>query len=183
MPAIRIGKNNTGSRKLQLKPLVNLMRELHFFRQFRVAIALLLPLLLSGATFAGAADDEDVNADFIKAAFSGNVQEVERLLGKGADVNTKRDNGMTALIGASLGGHDDVVKLLLAKGADVDAKVFFFGRSNGATAYDLASQAGHQEIVKLLVRAGAYHEEKAELYQAKKAVPADLNPTSRNKRN
>jgi ankyrin repeat protein len=158
------------------------MLEIHFFRQFRVAIALLLPLLFSVATFAGATNDEDVNADLIKAAFSGNVQEVERLLEKGADVNTKRDNGMTALIGASLEGQDDVVKLLLAKGADVDAKVFFFGRSNGATAYDLASQAGHQEIVKLLVRAGAYHEEKVELYHEKKvAAPASYQP-SRNRR-
>jgi uncharacterized protein len=157
------------------------MIEMPLNRQFRIAIALLMPFLLAAATFA-IATNEEMNEDLIKSAFSGNVQEVERLLGKGANVNAKRDNGMTALIGAAIEGHEDVVKLLLTRGAEVDAKVYFFGRNNGATACDLASQGGHVEIVKLLVRAGAFHEEKAELYPVKKAAPADPSPTSKRRR-
>jgi ankyrin repeat protein len=157
------------------------MIEMPLFRQLRIAIVLLMPFLLAAATLASATNEE-MNEDFIKAAFSGNLQEIERLLAKGANVNAKRDNGMTALIGASIEGHEDVVKLLLARGAEVDAKVYFFGRNNGATACDLATQGGHEEIVKLLIRAGAFHEEKPELYRVKKAAPADLSPTSRSRR-
>lgn len=146
----------------------------HFFRLSLVFVTILIPLVFAGATFADTTND-DLNADLIKAAFSGNLQEIERLLGKGANVNAKRENGITPLIGASIEGHQEAVELLLARGADVDAKAYFFGRTGGATACDFASQKGHQEIVKLLVRAGAYHEEKIEIYQEKKVASPESN--------
>jgi len=152
----------------------------HLFRQFLVFFTIFMPFVFAGATFADTTGN-DVNADFIKAAFSGNLQEVERLLGKGADINAKRDNGTTALIGASIEGHQEVVELLLAKEANVDAKVYFFGRSGGATACDLASQKGHQEIVKLLVRAGAFYEGKIEAYQQPKVASPESNQPTRRK--
>jgi ankyrin repeat protein len=145
----------------------------HLFGQFLVIITLLL-LVGTGTTSAGTADD-----DLIKAAFSGEASEVKRLLEEGANVNAKRENGMTALMGASLAGHQEVVELLLAKGAEVDAKVYFFGRSGGATAYDLASQKEHRDIMKLLIRAGAFHEEKAEVRQEAKAVSQNPLQSSR----
>ncbi len=152
----------------------------HLLKQLSVFITIVMPLAFAGATFADSTGN-DLNADFIKAAFSGNLQEVERLLAKGADINAKRDNGTTALIGASIEGHQDVVEFLLAKEANVDEKVYFFGRSGGATACDLASQKGHQEIVKLLVRAGAFYEGKIEAYQEKKPPPPESNQQTRRK--
>ncbi len=153
----------------------------HLFRQFLVLFTILMPPIFATATFADTTGN-DLNADLIKAAFSGNLKEVEGLLGKGADINAKRDNGTTALIGASIEGHQEVVEFLLAKQANVDAKVYFFGRSGGATACDLASQKGHQEIVKLLVRAGAFYEGKIEAYQPQQKIAApESNQTNRRK--
>ncbi len=154
------------------------MRVIHLFRQLLVCITILIPLICAGAIFAQTTND-DLNADFIKAAFSGNLLEVKNLLEKGAGINAKRDNGITALIGASIEGQQEVVEFLLTKGADVDAKVYFFGRSGGATACDLADQKGHKEIVKLLVRAGAFHENKAEAIREVKAAPPASNQPSK----
>ncbi len=161
--------------------LVNLMLAKQLFRQLLISITILIPFVFAGAIFAGAADEE-LNADLIKAAFSGNLPEVERLLGKGADVNAKRDNGITALMGASIEGHREIVVLLLAKGADVGATVNMYGR-NGTTACDFASQADHQEIVRLLVNAGAFHEERAETVRAERGGSSpDTNQPGRRSR-
>lgn len=146
----------------------------YLFGQFLVVITFLLSLAGAGTTSAGTADD-----DLIKAAFAGQLSEVKRLVEEGANVNAKRENGMTALMGASLAGHQEVVELLLAKEAEVDAKVYFFGRSSGATAYDLASQKDHRDIMKLLIRAGAFHEEKAEVRQEARTAPSNPLQSSR----
>jgi hypothetical protein len=55
-------------------------------RQFVVIITILIPFVFTGAIFAGAPSN-DLNADLIKASFSGDMPEVERLLANGADVN------------------------------------------------------------------------------------------------
>ncbi|MDP2924239.1 MAG: ankyrin repeat domain-containing protein [Candidatus Omnitrophota bacterium] len=83
------------------------------------------------------------------------------MLGKGAYVNAKDNDGETALMGASdrsnygayievphCGRHSEVVKILLDKGADVNAK-----DNAGYTA--LIKAAGGDEIVQLLKKAGA----------------------------
>ena len=70
---------------------------------------------------------------------------VQALLAKGAEVNAKNNNGVTALMAASLSGHLEVLQALLAKGADVNAKA-----NNGATALDAATAGGHPEVRALL---------------------------------
>jgi len=88
--------------------------------------------------------------DLILAATIGDLHRVEKLLAKGADVNTKANNGGTALMWASQNGHLDVVQVLLAKGADVNAKA-----NNGETALMPASQYGHLDVVLALLAKGA----------------------------
>ena len=81
----------------------------------------------------------------------GHTEVVEQLLAKGADVNAKRNDGVTALIMASQQGHTEVVKQLLAKkGVDVNGKA-----NNGATALSLARQNQRMDIVTILIAAGA----------------------------
>jgi ankyrin repeat protein len=152
-----------------------------FLRAFLIFITIVLQFVFADANLADTLNNT-LDADFIKAAFAGEFPEVKRLLDKGANVNAKRDNGVTALMGASIEGHQEVVELLLAKGADVDAKVYFFGHSSGATACDLASEKGHKEIVKLLVRAGAFHEEKEESVRQAKIAAPETNQSSKRRR-
>ena len=84
------------------------------------------------------------------AALEGRKDIVEILLAKGADVNVKRNDGVTALMSASREGHKDVVEQLLAAGADVIAEA-----NDGGTALMMAAQNGHKEAVKLLLAKGA----------------------------
>lgn len=114
---------------------------------------ILIAFICSGAIFAGTMDTY-LNGDLIKATFLGNLPAVQQLIEKGANVNAKREDGVTALMGASLEGNPEIVALLLAKGANVNETASIYGRS-GTTACDLASQEGHQEIVDMLVKAGA----------------------------
>jgi ankyrin repeat protein len=85
-----------------------------------------------------------------QAAMRGDTTQVQQLLDKGADVNTKDSNGETALMEAAGNGHPEVVKQLLAKGADVNAK-----SSYGYTALLYAADKGHTECVGLLLDGGA----------------------------
>ena len=69
---------------------------------------------------------------------------------KGAEINSKSDDGKTALMDASDNGHRELVQLLLSKGADVNAKT-----NDGKTALTYASAKGHEEVKELLIKAGA----------------------------
>jgi hypothetical protein len=71
------------------------------------------------------------------AASGGDAAAVQALLAKGAELNAKNNDGVTALIVASGNGHLDVVQALLAKGAELNAK-----NNDGATALMLASYNG-----------------------------------------
>lgn len=69
---------------------------------------------------------------------------------KGADVNAKDSNGMTALMVAETMSRFEVIKLLLDKGADVNAK-----DNNGQTVLSYASYFINDGIVNLLKAHGA----------------------------
>jgi ankyrin repeat protein len=75
----------------------------------------------------------DTTRKLLDAAKSGDVKTVKLLLEKGADVNTKSDDGGTALMSAAKRGYMEIIKLLFEKGADVNAK-----RKDGTTALMLA---------------------------------------------
>jgi hypothetical protein len=90
-----------------------------------------------------------------KAARTGKTEEVQRLLGQGADVNEKNAAGITALMEAANWGHLGCVKLLLDQGADIDAQY------NGWTAYRFAQSSGYTEIAALLENTSRERAEKA----------------------
>lgn len=97
------------------------------FRRFLVYIILLIPFENAGSTFSSTTNDA-VNADLIKAAFSGKLSEVKDLLEQGADTkNAKRQDGITALMGASIEGNLEGVRFLPTKGVDVHTKANFYG--------------------------------------------------------
>lgn len=80
------------------------------------------------------------------ACVQGNVALAEDLIRRGANVNARDNEGLTALIYACLegAGNYEIVTLLLRNGADADVKV------RGLKAINFARAAGHYQIADLL---------------------------------
>ncbi len=87
---------------------------------------------------------------FYIACSNGDLEQVERSLAEGVNVNAVTSDDLTALMMASYGGHTDVVESLINAGASPNA-----ARSCGATALYFAVQENNPDCVKLLINAGA----------------------------
>jgi hypothetical protein len=92
----------------------------------------------------------NVNNELLSAASSGDTAAAARLLGEGADVDAKNNQGDTALLLAAKSGKIDTARLLIEKGANIEAK-----NNVGETALIAACTSGHAEIAQLLVEKGA----------------------------
>lgn len=79
-----------------------------------------------------------------------NPETVKLLLLRGADVNSRGDEGGTALMWAAQGGNLEVVKLLLEKGADINA-----ANKDGDTALKLARKNNRNDVERFLKAQGA----------------------------
>jgi len=111
------------------------------------------PHNISSGVFRTANDSisrDSLNNIFLIAADSGNTDEVVKLLLKGADVNYKTPDGVTALMYASQNGHTDIVKILIFNGADVNARPV-----DGATALIAATKFDHEDVMEYLINHGA----------------------------
>ena len=84
------------------------------------------------------------------AAKSGDLDQIQRLVVEGVDVNKKTIGDETPLIVAALAGNGEIVNYLLQRGADINAQ-----SASGLTALHAAAYAGETEIVSLLVARGA----------------------------
>ncbi len=77
----------------------------------------------------------DINDELFEAVKKNNLRQVKELVNKGANINTKKDNGATLLMYAE---NIEIAKYLAEKGIDINAK-----RNNGTTALST------ENIVKL----------------------------------
>ena len=84
------------------------------------------------------------------AALGGNIEGVDLLLAKGANINASRVDGITVLMLTSRTGADKAVRELLRRKADMNAK-----DNSGATALMYAAREGQQEAGRVLLTAGA----------------------------
>jgi Ankyrin repeats (3 copies) len=80
----------------------------------------------------------------------------EALVGKGAGLESKHNDGRTPLSWAAEKGHEAASKLLLEKGADLEPKDKKYGR----TPLPWAARKGPKVVVKLLLEKGADVESK-----------------------
>ncbi|WP_153304532.1 ankyrin repeat domain-containing protein [Desulfosudis oleivorans] len=84
------------------------------------------------------------------AAQRGDIDTVNTMIDRGADVNAADLWGITALQLAAQEGHVQMVQTLIEKGADVNKEDV-----NGWSVLAVAASSGHVEIVKLLIENGA----------------------------
>lgn len=80
----------------------------------------------------------------------GDINEIEKRIDAGLDINSRNENGFTLLMSAVSGGHLPVVEYLLKKGADVNLQDQRVG-----TPLHLATAKDEVEIIKLLISYGA----------------------------
>lgn len=84
------------------------------------------------------------------SAHTGNCDQVQAALIRGADVNSVDASGNTPLIETVLTGHTEVVQMLIACGANINQ-----ANVHGITPILVASSHGCTEMVQGLVRCGA----------------------------
>ena len=84
------------------------------------------------------------------AVKKGKIEEIKELLQSGEDPNTQDNDGVTALMMASVKGYLEIVKLLLENNTDPNTQ-----DNDGVTALMLASVERYPEIIKLLLENGA----------------------------
>ena len=91
-----------------------------------------------------------LNRDFIRAARRNNYKTMIKLLSQGAEIESKDQDGMTALVWAAINGHREIVDFLLTHGADKETP-----NTVGSTPLRLAVLYNQPEIVTTLLNYGA----------------------------
>jgi ankyrin repeat protein len=112
-------------------------------------VRVLTLLLLTGTC--GSAFAQELNLKLLRAAKAGDSAQVQKLLGQGADPNTRDKDRTTPLILMASLGLTDGVEALLEKGAYVNAQ-----DKTGWTALMAAARKGHSDTVRALLGKGAF---------------------------
>lgn len=122
---------------------------------FRAAAFIALPAML--IVGCGASHDVDVDQPTADgstplqwAVYKGDVAEVRRLIGAGADVALGNEYGATPMSLAAEVANTEVLELLLDAGADVESP-----NADGETALLLVARTGNVDAAKLLLEHGA----------------------------
>lgn len=113
---------------------------------------LLLTMTTCAIVSVSAVSSQNLWASYLEGARTGQIVAVRSALQSGrVDVDFAfEEDGMTALMYASLAGHDAVVDAILEAGAQVD-----LANNEGETALILASKYGFTDVAARLIEAGA----------------------------
>ena len=106
--------------------------------------------LPSLASFGYTAARHGKEAAFLEAVTEGQLEEVQRLLGEGVDVNCFDDEKSTPLHVAAFCGHESIVAILLSAGASLVSE-----GQLGSQPLHVAAYVGHATIVRRLLAAKA----------------------------
>jgi Ankyrin repeats (3 copies) len=96
------------------------------------------------------ADADAAVMDLWRLAETNDTGQLEEILARGADIDARNVDGVTALMRAAYNGRIKMVRALIGHGADLNAT-----RVDGFTPLGLAAFFGHTDVVKVLVESGA----------------------------
>src|SRR5258705_3099276 len=88
--------------------------------------------------------------DLWRLAETDDTGQLEEILARGADIDARNVDGVTALMRAAYTGRLKMVRAVISHGADLNAT-----RVDGFTSLGLAAFFGHTAVVKVLVESGA----------------------------
>ena len=88
------------------------------------------------------------------AVQDGNLDQIEKLLESGTDVNTS-SQGLPGIIQSVINGNIEVVQFLIEKGVNVNQLESYNGNAGGWTALHYAAESGNMNLVRLLLENGA----------------------------
>src|SRR2546425_6913452 len=115
--------------------------------QTAVLLVLFVVFMSEGCGRSGSAA---IDRELIDAAKNGDESSISRLLGRGANVNTRNESQRTVLMLAALKGRPAVVLTLVVKGADINAR-----DTEQMTALMWAAFGGSRESAEILISHGA----------------------------
>lgn len=98
-----------------------------------------------------------------EAAENGNLEELNKLISAGADIEERDRMGFTALHNAAFWGYTECLKELIKAGADILTR-------GGKTALELAEDEGETECIAILKQAQRDLESKKELEELDKSA-------------
>ncbi len=99
---------------------------------------------------------KELNTALLNAAERGDLEKVNGLLDKGAQVNARDENGRTPLMWAAWNGNVEMAVALIKRGANVNARTELGAvEVHGETVLMIASIRGCSDMVELLISNGA----------------------------
>ena len=93
---------------------------------------------------------ENANTPLMEASLDGNLEIVNALLAKGADVNLVNDDENNALWFACVSNHAEIISVLIGNNININHR-----NVNGASCLVYAASAGKFDIVRQLIEEGA----------------------------
>jgi ankyrin repeat protein len=131
---------------------LNVRHKIMFVSGWTILIPSLALFLSSCLLHTGNGQNQQLNKELLSACYDMNsdMQNVQLLLDKGADVNAKLRDGDSALMIALYMYNIDILRLLIDRGADVNAR-----DKNGKSVLIQAAEKGRTHAITILVDRGA----------------------------
>lgn len=122
--------------------------------------ATLVVCLVAALVATGCSNPDPPTLSLYRAVYDGNINQLQRHIAAGSDLDARDPDGNTPLHVAALQGQIVMVEMLIEHGAAIDAR-----NSGNATPLELALTKGRTQLAEVLLRGGATFDPDAMLHE------------------